>query len=250
VNPVYEVTAASESVRIKIEKPGYLRIPELLQSKAAPLQRFTPLRDPASTASVSGKYTPLDGDYKNARYSDSKLCLEGATFTMYSRDQVEQGQSDPVALTAGIRWIAWRGSNGAEASLKTRLVDIAHSPGGKVSPLQAEVRYHRRWRLPFSPFSKLDGSQISAIVGYEIYRNSGDGPFSPHYDLLKTGLDMEFPLLRSWDTGGELLYGYGLDASRKYEISGHINYYIKKAWSVGVGYRVHLLPENGSSQRL
>lgn len=81
---------------------------------------------------------------------------------------------------------------------------------------------------------------MSWLAGIELYRNQGNGPFSKGYDLLKTGLTFEFPLLSRWETGGELIYGYGFDSSTKYEISGHIHYFLLEEWTFGVGYRLHL----------
>ena len=50
---------------------------------------------------------------------------------------------------------------------------------------------------------------------------------------------MKFPLGRKWDTGGEAVYGVGLETSTKFEASGHLNYVVYPHWSLGVGYRVH-----------
>ncbi len=178
--------------------------------------------------------------FRNLLYDSSKFALEGATFVMYSREQMNEGKGVPVAFLGGISWLGWNKSNGLEAIFKTKVMDVIPAPGASVQPIDLEGRYLHRWTLPFDPFSSLGKSQIAAIAGYEVYRNPTSGVFSPGYNLFKIGFGLEFPFSHTWDTGGEVLYGYGLDQSTKYEISGHLNYYIVKDWTMGVGYRIHL----------
>lgn len=188
-----------------------------------------------------GLFGPL-----NKRYSGSKIALEGAGFTMFSQEQMSQGKKNPTAFMLGLRILHWFGLNGIEGSLKTKFGDNATAAdNNNVSPLQIEARYHYKIGLPFNPFSALDTSQMSMIAGYELYRNSAAGPYSPKYDMVKLGLTFAFPVASRWETGGELLYGHGLDQSKKYEIAGFLGYYLNKDWSLGAGYRVHLL-EAGS----
>lgn len=186
----------------------------------------------------------------NASYPKSKVSLEGATFTMFSREQDAQGAGVPVAMTAALRVQHWYGGemgrNGVEASLKSKVVS-ANADGGKTAPMSVEARYARRWFVPFNPFSNIGETQFSLLFGYEMYRNSAAGSlFSPKYDLLKPGFSLEFPVAHNWDTGGEVLYGIGFDQSKKTEISGHLHYYWRRELSMGIGYRVHFF-EAGSA---
>lgn len=241
----FKVKVASEDAYGRISKQANEgRI--IVSPKPAPIlaKREELERKPASTATLSEK---IDGipDYLNKNYPSSKVSFETAAFTMYSQDQIEGGKSNPTAMMMGVRWMSWMGSQGLETSFLTKVVDISSAPGGDVNPMQAEARYHYRWTLPFNPFSKFNQSQVSVIGGYEYYHNSGQGLFSPGYQLLKGGFSLAFPLLNRWDTGGEVLYGQGLESSRKYEISGYLNYYWDRRWSLGLGYRIHLF-EAGS----
>ncbi len=182
--------------------------------------------------------------YLNLRYSNSRLELEGAGFTMLSSQQVGSSASKPTGIEMALRYLAWiaNGKNGFEADLKSKV-----SSNGGSSPMSLEARYHRRWFLPWNFFSSFKQSQVSLIGGFEHYRNPGGGYFSPKYDLMKAGFSLNFPFLSSMDTGGEVLYGLGFDQSHKYEIAGHLNYYIKPTWSLGVGYRVHLFEAGGTN---
>ena len=174
-----------------------------------------------------------DSGKPNLGLDSSKLQVEGAVFTMHAQDQ--EDRSNVLAFTA--RTLNWWGPNGFEGSLKSKAASLSEDSNSP-SPMQLEARYHHRWFLPFNLFSS-GHTQFSLIAGYEFYRNPVVG-YSPQYDLLKTGFSVDFPLFHRWDTGGEILYGYGLDSSTKYEISGRINYYLQRNWSMGVGYRIHL----------
>jgi hypothetical protein len=245
VNGKMQLSRASQPARLEIVAPP--PAPEPIVTEAPPPKEE--VRDPAATEATSSIALPSPdlSDYLNRNYPSSKMAVEGAGFTMISQDNIEQGNRHPLAFMLGLRWMNWMGSNGVEVSAKTKTIDVQESEGGEVMPLQFEARYHRRWSIPLSPFSNLGRSQFSLLGGYEIYRNWGGGPFSPRYDLLKTGFTLSFPFLKRLDTGGEVLYGYGFDSSYKYEISGHIHYYLEPRWSLGVGYRIHLF-EAGSAR--
>lgn len=181
-----------------------------------------------------------DESIKNLSLSSSKLQLEGAVFSMHSQGQ----ESKPAVLAFTGRILNWWDSNGFEGAVKSKAASLDNN-ANVPAPLQLEARYHHRWFLPFNLFSS-GNTQVSLIGGYEFYRNPTVG-YSPQYDLIKTGFSVDFPLMRNWDTGGEMLYGYGLDSSQKYEISGRLNYYIQRKWSMGVGYRMHFF-EAGSDK--
>jgi len=242
VNPDLKLTAHSKPVRIDVVRP--IEKPLLL---SRPLLTPKPRQPSAvSTLKYSIATDPLI-DYLNREYPSSKLSLEGATFTMFSRDQLDHGAPNPVALMLGLRWHHWSGKHGLETSFKTRVVNAETSPESEASPYQLEARYHYRWLLPFNPFSPMNRSQFSLLGGYEVYRNPARGYFSPGYDLFKAGFSLALPLFSRLDTGGEILYGHGPESSRKYELSGYIHYYIQRKWSFGFGYRVHLFEAGSES---
>ncbi len=245
VNADLQITSFSLVSKVEIleKSPPPPALPLKLVKAVPSIPKILSLRKPTATetATSSLKLEPDITGFLNPNYLSSKLSFEGAAFTMYSQDQVEQGKANPTALMLGIRTMNWFDNQGVEASFKTKVSTISSSQASDVAPMQLEARYHHRWSLPFSPFSRLGSSQMSLFAGYEYYRNpQGGSLFSPRYDLLKAGLALSFPVDRRWDTGGELAYGYGLDQSQKYEISGYLSYYLQKNWSIGAGYRMHL----------
>ncbi len=58
---------------------------------------------------------------------------------------------------------------------------------------------------------------------------------------------MDFPVGNRWDAGGDVVLGIGADQTKKYEAIGRLNYYFRKRYSLGVGYRLYLL-EAGSDK--
>lgn len=193
--------------------------------------------EPTSTNIMQLEETP-QGDFMNKLYGDSVLAVEGATFGLMSSEQTYQGSSVPYAATMALRGKHWSGSYGAEGVFKSKVFNY-NSEGSRISPWGIEARVLRKWRTPWKWFSFLREAQLTAIAGGELYRNRGGGVFSNGYELLKFGGGLEFPLWNRWATGGEVLYGYGLDASQKLEVSGFVNYFLRKQWALGMGYRVH-----------
>lgn len=205
-------------------------------------KKIEPVRAPADTGTSSIK-VEQPPKYLNDRYNSSDVAVEGSMFTLQSKEQAYQGSTNPIATQLGIRVHHWMGANGFEGSLKAGVFSM-NSAKGASSAKDMEFRYHRRF-FPGFPFGLARALQVSLFAGYEMYRNSGDGMFADQYDLLKAGTYIHFPIWDRWDTGGEFVYGFGTDASKKTEISGHINYYLQRDVSMGVGYRIHLF-EAGS----
>lgn len=190
-----------------------------------------------------GKIDPIPPT-TNARYSDSAIQIEGASFTMMSSKQKRDDES-PFLASLAIRGWKWWGSNGAEGYLKTKAAAI-NQAGSGVSPIDFEIRAHRRARFRWDWFDFIRELQVTAFVGLETYQSStSGGKFSPGYQLGKIGSLISFPFGRRWSSGGEVIYGYGVDGSNKLELSGNAFYYFEKNWSIGGGYRGHFF-EAGS----
>lgn len=201
-------------------------------------------REPSSAQATSAiKMEQKSSSLLNDRFKHSKLALEGAAWTLQSTEQAYSNRESPIATGVGIRAQHWWNRSGVEASFKTGVFGV-NSSGSGLSQKQTELRYHYRFFTGF-PWRLARELQISVFGGYELYRSSGGGSFSPQYDLVKFGTSLEFPLWNRWTTGGEILYGQGSDESKKQEISGHLNYYLTRDWSFGAGYRLHLF-EAGS----
>lgn len=200
---------------------------------------------PAPEAALSKKIEIVTSPSLNHQYSASALQIEGAGLAMYSRAEIERGNELKTAAAATVRDITWFGSHGIEGRVSSAVLSPVED-GSDTAPFSVEARYHRRWFWSGNPLPGPGESMISWSSGVESYRNRGSALMSPGYDLLKTGVGVEFPLWRNMDTGGEVLYGLGSDRSWKFEISGHLHVHLQRNWSVGMGYKVHLF-EAGSA---
>lgn len=202
-----------------------------------------PERKPAQATSVT-KADPLL-NYRNTQYASSTFDFEGGGMAMYSSLQVgldvaaERDLSIPLAGMIHLRARRWYGNNGIDGTIGTKAVNL-NQEGEATSPSQLEVRYLHQWKIGFNPFFSFDEMRFTTILGVENYMNPGNTNFSPGYNLAKVGFGLAFPAFTSWDTGGEIVYGLSPGADQKYEVSGFIHYFLKRNWSLGAGYRVHL----------
>lgn len=183
--------------------------------------------------------------YLEKSNNQSMMLFEGSGMSMFSKEQISQGKTNPMAAMFGLRWQAWRGAHGFEGAAKTKVSTIDSTADNDVSPMIVEASYRHRWEMVFNPFSQLKKSDFILIAGLESYKNSGQKLFSSGYDLFKVGFGLDFPIFSRFKTGGEVLYGVGLDTSKKYELTGNLIYSFNQTWSLGLGYRVHLF-EAGS----
>lgn len=195
-------------------------------------------RDPASVGQSSFSWK-ADLEKLNTQYKQSQVRIEAVGSTMFSTSQQGEGINPPQTVLMSVRALHWWGPDGIEAGVKTQAASFNETASDS-QQLQAEARVHRRWLTGFPFRSLAEELQVSVYAGLEIYRNTSAVVFSPRYDLLKLGMTFDFPLARRWESGGEIGFGYGLDASMKYELSGFLNYHLVPAWSLGAGYRVHL----------
>lgn len=228
-----------------VEPPPAPKEPELklklAENKTAPTPKPAPLPKKRQAASaenqVAIKVPPPPKKHPNDNYVESRLSIQGFLWTLQSTQQYYGGTENPVASGLGVYGRRWYGSHGIEASLKAALLGL-NQAGNQSAIKDLEVRYHYRFVADF-PLEFMRSMQTSLFLGYEMYRNSGEA-FSSQYDLMKFGTSLEFPLWERWSSGGEVVLGQGPDGSSKKEISGFLNYFLSKDWSIGAGYRVHL----------
>jgi hypothetical protein len=184
--------------------------------------------------------------YFNETYKSSVLSVAGMLWEVQSSQQYSNNTPTPITMGLGVRILRWWDHQGFEGSIKAGVIG-ANPAGGAMDAKDMEARYHYRWSFG-GPFNFIREMQASAFGGVEVYRASGDGgQFTEQYNLIKLGGTLEFPLAYRWSTGGELVYGAGFDSSMMYEISGHLHYYLSQAWSMGVGYRLHLFQAGSTS---
>ena len=213
--------------------------------EAAPPPALEPERKPTAVESTLKAVWDRIVQKRNTAYTKSRFSVEGSGFTMFSSDQVANSDDPPFALLLGLKVQHWMDDVGVGGLFRSKVIDV--SGNGAVSPTSIEARIARRWTIPFGFFDN-SSSQFSLIAAAEIYRSAGSpSQFSSGYDMLKAGFGLDFPIFHNWDTGGEVLIGKAFDSSTKYEISGFIDYYIKKDVSFGTGYRIHLF-EAGSTK--
>ncbi len=185
----------------------------------------------------------LKPDKRNMAYRSSSISARGMVWTLQSSDEYyATGNTSSNALGGAVRGMKWFDRNGLEAIFKTGIVRLSNTEGNQVQSM--DVRYHRRFFFAL-PVKFAPEVQVSAFAGYGVSNNTGSN-FANQYDLVKFGTSLEFPVGDKWGTGGEVLYGIAPDASQ-YEISGHLDYYLSKDWSLGAGYRLYLFEAKKAS---
>lgn len=204
-------------------------------------------RQISSTSSLSTVQKIAEPTNLNQNYSKSTLELDGGgQAAMSSQEFSNTGASElPQGASMSLKLVHWIKESGIAVIFGTKLASL-NAASAKISPMQIETRYNHRWNIPWNILSNIKATQFSLIGGYEYYRNGTSGPYSPGYDTVKAGFGLLFPISKNWDSGGEALYGRGLDASNQFEISGNTTYYLRSDWSIGIGYRIRLF-EAGSS---
>lgn len=181
---------------------------------------------------------PVEEKLLNERYKYSQFTVQGMLWTIQSTEQKINNTSPPYTTGLGLHTLLWKGSHGFEGTFKSGVLGF-NEPGRDSTPLKSiEPRYHYRF-ITRSPFSFTRELMYSFFAGFEVYRNSATN-VSNQYDLMKFGTSIEFPLKKHWATGGEFVYGHGLDSSTKFEVSGNLHYFFDPDWSFGFGYRLHL----------
>jgi hypothetical protein len=206
-----------------------------------------PKEAPPRAATSNLHLAETENDWRlNDAYSASLLQLAMGSEGMLSSDQQVQNQDPSLTAEFELRGFKWWDRVGAEASVQSQTLGL-NGTSRQTQTLSIQAQGHYRWTVPWHWFSFLREVQLSALLGAEAYRSAGTHDYSQGYNLLKTGFTLEFPLGSRWFTGGELLYGEALDASYKYEASGHLNYFIRRQWSCGAGYRVQFFQAGSSA---
>ncbi len=188
-------------------------------------------------AAVQSKLKVVEVDEPtNDLYKNSRVSFETGTFTVFSPDESDVGRTNPFAYMVGIKAKHWfNNKHGLEGMARFKAGNMNDTAKG-IDPMQLEARYHYMLGA-----SWLGRSNMSLIGGFEAYKNIGEGFFAQKYTLAKTGFSLDFPVGNHWDMGGDLLVGLGTDSTTKYEALGRLNYYFRRKYSIGVGYRFHIL---------
>lgn len=180
------------------------------------------------------------GNFLNDGYKLPKFSMNAFVWNLISSEQLANNTSTPSVTGIGVKVMHWIKNQGFSAFLKSGIA----STGGSQSQLKSlEGLYHYRFIMSSDRFFRE--LQVSLVAGFETYRNVSDLVFSSKYDLIKVGVNSSFPWRDKWVGTGAFVVGYGLDGSTKYEVSGEVDYYLNKAWSLGFGYKIHLF-EAGS----
>jgi hypothetical protein len=213
-----------------------------------------PRRKPAAekpASSISSRVpAPIQEPARfNNNYKKSYAQIEGASFIYNTKERFNNDEEFALAMITSLRGLYWWDRHGVEGSLKTKVMGY-NDVGNEVNPTSIEARYHYRFIWPFLWFSFLPEVQLSLFSGFELFTNnvSGGLQFVDGYHLLKTGAALKFPAWERWETGGEVAVGWWMDDTKKYEMQGYINYFIKPKWTLGIGYRLNLL-DLGSAEK-
>lgn len=225
------VSPASAPVQINVSEAS----PVLAQSNLAANNEQSLTLDMMNSTSSSKFY--------NASYKESKFSINTFMWNLFSSQQLANNSANPSITGLGANIMHWSGQNGVEGQIKNGL---SSSTGSQSSLSSVEAKYHYRYNTSF-PGEIADELQYSVFAGVESYRNSGNSIFSNKYEILKAGLNMNVPIRETWSAGGQVALGYGLDSSKKYELSGEVNHYFNKLWSLGLGYKIHLFEAGSTS---
>lgn len=248
-----ELSEWSVPLEVQVVPPPRPVIQQLAKAKPQPAPKVEKAEAPIVTKARSlaspvtesvAKLSETVVRYFNKKYKNTELSLYGFMWILQSTSQVQQKESPPVATGAGLRLMKWWKNSGFEGFLKSEVFGM-NDHGREHDVKSLEGRYHYRINTGF-PFGLFRELQTSFYGGYEIYRNSAPY-FSNRYDLFTVGTLFEFPVAYHWSAGGEYVFGMGQDNTRKYEITGHFKYFWVEEWSLGAGYRLHLL-EAGSKE--
>lgn len=180
-------------------------------------------------------------NFYNASYKESKFSINTFMWNLFSSQQLANNSATPAITGIGANILHWFGQNGVAGQIKNGL---SSSTGSQTSLSSVEAKYHHRFNTTFAGADEL---QLSLFTGIEAYRNSGNSVFSNKYEIIKAGVNMNLPIRETWSGGGEIALGYGLDSSKKYELSGEMNHYFNKLWSLGLSYKVHLFEAGSTS---
>lgn len=222
----------------KTEQPAPQKPPKQIVQKNDSVPES--LRKPTAVASTSAQIVP--DEPTNEAYKSSRLDFETGTFTVFSPDEKDLGRKNPFAYMVGIRSKHWFNDiNGFEGIARVKAAGMNETANG-INPLDLEARYHYRLSSAW-----LGRTNMSLIGGLEVYRNIGTGYFARKYDLGKLGFALDFPVGNHWNADGDVVLGMGADQTKKYEAVGRLNYYFRRRYSVGLGYRLYLL-EAGSEK--
>lgn len=247
INQQKEVSAFSSDYALEVVLPPPPKLPAITaetkttepaqpEREVASTSEFNPLED-VGQQKVS--LPPLmDETEPNSAYRSSRLVLMGSLFSMLSKPQVETKLPNSQGDLLQFGFENWWETFGFETKFKSKLASASGST--QSSPQNLEAKASQRYR---SFFSNRVIPELTFLFfgGIEIYRNPTAGTYySPKYDLFKGGLGLRFPLFSSWASGGDLAFGLGSEASRKYEMSGFIDYHLDRRWSLGAGYKLHM----------
>lgn len=231
---VYQMQKPLAKKLIKKAKP---KVEEQIVKTAEPQQ---PKRKLASEPiKAETRITQPEVQYNNI-LSKAIIDFETGTFQLSSADQQLLKQQAPVGTAMRIGYTHWFGNNGINGSFQSKLSDISSVSSG--NPMELSAFYLRRisnaWISPI---------RLTALGGFEYYRNSGTTLFSPQYELMKIGASVQYPMWNHWNLGLQGLLGYGFDQSKQYEFGGKLQYYWDRRWFMGLGYRLVMF-EAGSTK--
>jgi len=236
------VSEPSRPVQVHVaEGPS---VPALAETLPLAPVKSEPVRAPAAVETSTVTKMELPRPNRNEKYKHSTLSAYGFLWSLQSSQQYYQSEQSPVVTGVGVNALHWFRNSGVEGKLKVGAVGV-NEAGRDTALKDVELRYHYRIHTGF-PFGLSRELQLSGFGGVEIYRNEG-ALFAKQYDLVKFGTSIDFPWRQNWSTGGEFVYGAGVEGSSKYEMSGRLFYFPHTDWSLGVGYRLNLF-ESGSAK--
>jgi hypothetical protein len=214
----------SQFAEVKVEAPVFR-----LSRKEKKQKRLL-----SSTELTTQVQTPK---YTNDIYIEANMSLGVAYFLFHSAAQTS-AVADPTSPGISASGLVWLNNHGVEGIIQKNISGSADATTATTDFVSAEIRY--RYRFTPRGSGVWNAFQSSAFAGYELYRNSDDTYFIDKYDLFKAGIAIDIPIMDSWLMAGQIAYGWAT-AAAKYEAGFNVDYFFSDQWSMGAGYKLHLL---------
>ncbi len=203
-------------------------------------------REPQRKISSNDLTTAFDVSQKslNLSYIKSMMSFGTAFYNFYSAAQMDSVEASPSPGVFG-NVLVWLHNHGFEGLLQKNIAPSETDTTTSADMTSLEARY--RYRITPRDLKVFRSFQTSVYAGYEIYKNSASRFFLDEYNLAKFGLTIDIPVLNSWLLASQIGYGAG-SSTKKIEASLQFDYFFKRNWSMGAGYKIHLLERQNSPQ--
>jgi len=223
----------SQFAEIKVQAP----VIRLSGDPKKPKTRKPTSLDPDMTASF---LLPGVGWNRGITKSNAMVMSNYYTFQSAAQKNNVGPATSPGVMVSALMWLK---NHGVQGILHKNLAS-SDINGQSTDFYIAEMRYRYRLHGGMDFFRQF---QSSLYLGYHMYRNSDTRFFVEKYDLVKGGMSIDIPVFKRWVIGGEMGLGWQSSA-QLLEAALGVDYFFRRNWSMGAGYKVFILEMEGLSQ--